>query len=1079
LAIKHNNHILICLYSPHYLIVNTNNTMNFNTYIDKINRQFQSGIAREHSYRAPFQNYLEALLPDVLVTNEPARSKVGAPDFILMDKKGIPIAYIETKDIGKSLTDKSYKEQFDRYKSGLDILIITDYLEFILYHRGNEKQRVTIAKVHGNQIVPYNDLFVGNTEGVRQFEYLIQGLVDRDGINITIKSAKDLAERMAKKARLFADVIFRALEEDDADFEIADGSLSKQFASFKHILINDISHQAFSDIYAQTITYGMFAARLHDPTLETFSRQEAAELIPKSNPFLRKLFQYVASNDLDERIKWMVDDLAEVFRHTDINAILKDFGKSTQQNDPIIHFYETFLAAYDPALRKARGVWYTPEPVVNFIVRAVDEVLKTEFDLKDGLADTSKVTVDVKTDNFNKRKQDYLTTTQELHRVQLLDPACGTGTFLAETIKFIHTRFKNQAGIWNGYVEEHLIPRLHGFELLMASYAMAHIKMDLLLRETGYTLKQQKRFKIFLTNSLEEHHKDAGTLFWAQWLADEARQADAVKKDAPVMVVLGNPPYSVSSSNNSVWIQKLMVDYKKELNERNIQPLSDDYIKFIRFGQHFIERNTEGVLAIITNNSFIDGLIHRQMRKSLLEAFDTIYVLDLHGNAKKKETQADGSSDQNVFDIMQGVSINIFIKTGKKKKGELAKVLHYDLTGDRKDKYQFLQDNKLATIDFKKVEAGIPQYWFVPKDFASVVDYEKGFKVDELFVNFNSGITTEFDSLALQDDKKGAVTLLENLKTKTEKEIQRIYSLDNDKIDKIAKSIADIRANDAVILKISYRPFDEKFTVYTGKANGLMGRPRKEIMKHMLKPNIALLVPRQTSNDFKHVFVSKLATDCNLTSTAKIFGSAPIFPLYLYPDEKTSDLFAPERVPNLKPEIVALITASIGKRFESERVKDAATFCPEDILDYIYAVLHTPQYREDFKAFLKIDFPRVPYPKDAAHFVAMVKEGKILRGLHLLEDIDDLITTYPNGGDNTVGKPKYENGKVWLNTTQYFDGVPEVAWTFYIGGYQPAQKWLKDRIGRKLSFEDVLHYQKIIVALTQTSEAMTRLDALY
>jgi hypothetical protein len=339
---------------------------NFNTYIEKIDKQFHSGIATEHSYRSPFQNYLESLLPDVLVTNEAKRSKVGAPDFIITDKKNIPFAYIETKDIGKSLDSREYKEQFDRYKAGLDLLIITDYLEFRLFKRGVLIQSVKIAKVEGSKIVPYNDISLSNTEGVRQFEYLIKGLIDREGVNITIKSAEDLARRMAAKARLFADIIFRALEVNDEDFEMADGSLSKQYQSFKQILIGDISHKEFADIYAQTITYGMFAARLHDTTLENFSRQEAAELIPKSNPFLRKLFTYVASHDLDDRIKWIVDDLAEVFKYTDVAAILKDFGRSTQQTDPMIHFYETFLASYDASLRKARGVWYTPEPVVNF-----------------------------------------------------------------------------------------------------------------------------------------------------------------------------------------------------------------------------------------------------------------------------------------------------------------------------------------------------------------------------------------------------------------------------------------------------------------------------------------------------------------------------------------------------------------------------------------------------------------------------------------------------------------------------------------------------------------------------------------
>jgi len=476
---------------------------------------------------------------------------------------------------------------------------------------------------------------------------------------------------MAGKARMLANVIENALISDESQtgnviYEAENTSLRDQLAAFRQVLIHDIDAKSFADIYAQTITYGMFAARLHDPTLDTFSRQEAADLIPKSNPFLRKLFQYIAGYDLDDRLKWIVDALADIFRSTDVAALLKNFGKPTQQNDPIIHFYETFLGEYDPRLRKSRGVWYTPEPVVNFIVRAVDDILKAEFGLKDGLADISKTKVKVKIPTHDYRmkadgQKGYTEVEQEVHKVQILDPAAGTGTFLAEVVKQIYKRFEGQQGIWNNYVEEHLIPRLNGFEILMASYAMAHLKLDLLLTETGYKSQKDQRFRVYLTNSLEEHHPDTGTLF-SGWLSSEANEANYIKRDTPVMVVLGNPPYSVSSSNKSEWIEKLTADYKKDLNERNIQPLSDDYIKFIRFGQHFIEKNGEGILAYISNNSFIDGIIHRQMRKHLLETFDKIYILDLHGNAKKKETSPDGTPDKNVFDIMQGVSINIFVK---------------------------------------------------------------------------------------------------------------------------------------------------------------------------------------------------------------------------------------------------------------------------------------------------------------------------------------------------------------------------------------------------------------------------------
>ena len=624
--------------------------MKIEEYIDKLNTRFKSGQAGEHTYRGDLQSLLESIATDVLVINEPAGVDCGKPDYIIK-KDNIPIGYIEAKDIGTDLDSKSHKEQFDRYRQALNNLIITDYLSFQLFRDGEfvSSASISIGQIQGKRII-------GTPENYSDFTDLIRDFCTH--IGQTIRSASKLSKMMAGKARLLANVIEKALltsvagdQTDEAD----NITLQDQYKAFREILIHDINAKTFADIYAQTIAYGMFAARLNDPTAKHFSRKEAAEFIPKSNPFLRKLFQYIAGYDLDNRIKWIVDALADIFRATDVSELLRDFGKATQQNDPVIHFYETFLSEYDPALRKSRGVWYTPEPVVNFIVRAVDEILKTEFGLPQGIADRSKIKIKV---DVQGRKVE-----QEVHKVQILDPAAGTGSFLAEVVKHIYKQYEGQQGIWNNYVEEHLIPRLNGFEILMASYAMAHLKLDLLLRETGCSPKKEQRFRIYLTNSLEEHHPDTGTLF-AQWLSTEANEANYIKRDTPVMVVLGNPPYAVSSSNKSKWIQDLIADYKKDLHEKKIN-LDDDYIKFIRYGEYFIDKSGEGILAYISNNSFIDGITHRKMRKHLLETFDKVYILDLHGNAKKKEVCPDGLPDQNVFDIMQGVSINIFVKRRK------------------------------------------------------------------------------------------------------------------------------------------------------------------------------------------------------------------------------------------------------------------------------------------------------------------------------------------------------------------------------------------------------------------------------
>lgn len=536
------------------------------------------------------------------------------------------------------------------------------------------------------------------SENFSSFENFIKEFCTHVGQ--TIKSSKRLAEMMAGKARLLSEVIEKALTSDETNQE--DSTLKDQMKAFKEILIHDITPKGFADVYAQTITYGMFAARLHDPTLPTFSRQEAFELIPKSNPFFKKLFGYIAGLELDERIKWIVDDLVSIFLACNVEEMLKSYGKSTKMEDPIIHFYEDFLSEYDPKLRKARGVWYTPQPVVNFIVRAVDDILKTEFDMPQGLADTSKTKIKI--------NQQGKQIEQEVHKVQILDPATGTGTFLAEVVKHIHKKFEGQQGIWSNYVETHLLPRLNGFELLMASYAMAHLKLDLLLTETGYKPTTNQRFRVYLTNSLEEYHQDTGTLF-ANWLSTEANEANHIKRDTPVMCVIGNPPYSGISSNNGEWISKLIEDYKYvdgvHFNERK-HWLNDDYVKFLRYGQHYIEKNGSGILAFINPHGFLDNPTFRGMRWHLLKTYDKIYTIDLHGNSKKKETAPDGSADVNVFDIMQGVSINIFVKTGKKKINELGKVFHFDLYGKREMKYDFLSDNSLRSAVFKELNPEKP-----------------------------------------------------------------------------------------------------------------------------------------------------------------------------------------------------------------------------------------------------------------------------------------------------------------------------------------------------------------------------------
>lgn len=1034
-------------------------------YIQNINKRYQLGNATEHTFRGDLQQLIENLVPTISATNEPKRQSCGAPDYILT-KKDIPVGFIEAKDIGdkdlKGAKKTGNKEQFDRYKASLNNLIFTDYLDFHLYRDGEFITKIAIGEVTETGIKSLPENFLTFTNLIKDF---------CTHIGQTIKSPKKLAEMMAGKARLLSGVIEKALMSDEINQE--NSTLKDQMGAFKKILIHDITPKEFADVYAQTIAYGMFAARLHDPDLATFSRQKAAELIPKSNPFLRKLFGYIAGPDIDDRIKWIVDNLVEIFLACNVEEILKNYGKSTKMEDPIIHFYETFLSEYDPKLRKARGVWYTPAPVVNFIVRAVDDILKTEFDLPQGLADNSKTKI--KVDVQGKQVE------QEVHKVQILDPAAGTGTFLAEVIKHIHQKFAGQQGIWSNYVETHLLPRLNGFELLMASYAMAHLQLDLLLTETGYKTRNNQRFRVYLTNSLEEEHPDTGTLF-ASWLSTEANEANYIKRDTPVMCVIGNPPYAVSSTNKSKWIEKLTADYKKDLNEKNIQPLSDDYIKFIRFGQHFIDKNGSGVLAYISNNSFIDGIIHRQMRKNLLESFDKIYILDLHGSAKKNETAADGGKDENVFDIQQGVSINILIKTGRKKRNELGTVFHSNLYGSRDIKYANLSQNTINSINWENLNYSSPNYFFSKKNFEEIASYELGFKVDILFKCNACGIVTARDGLVVHQQKNDLKTVIMDFALLDENSFRDKYNERTDSRD-WTYSNAKKDLENATIQRIDYRPFDKRYIIYSSKSKGILSYPRNEIMKNMITSNnLGLLICKQQSTfDFQHIFITNTLSDkCSVSLQTK--EATYHFPLYLYPDNPEQQTILPtaERTANLNTEIVKQIAEKLGSTFTNEKETTENTFAPIDILDYIYAVLHSPNYREKYKEFLKIDFPRVPYPKDQNTFWQLVKLGGEIRQIHLLESstVEKYITQYPIDGDNIVTKPKYQDGKVYINNTQYFNHVPEIAWNFYIGGYQPAQKWLKDRKDRKLEIEDIFHYQKIIVALMETDKLMKEIDKI-
>lgn len=1051
----------------------------FKHYLALVGDVHKAGNATEHTYRPALKDLLEACQPGVTATNEPKRIKCGAPDYIIT-RKDIPLGFVEAKDIGIALDDVQNGEQLKRYRESLGNLILTDYLEFRWYVSGELRLTARLAKPQANGKLR------AEVEGAQQLAELLNAFF-AENIPV-ISSPKELATRMAALARLIRSIIGKTFAEEGEH-----GALHEQMEGFRKVLLHDLTVEQFGDMYAQTICYGLFAARCNS-TGTHFTRTHAAYDLPRTNPFLRKLFAHIAGPELDERIVWAVDNLAELLARADIAAILQDFGKATRQEDPVVHFYETFLGAYDQKMREARGVYYTPEPVVSYIVRSVDAILKKDFKLADGLADASKIKL-TRPGKTGKGKE-----TIETHKLQILDPATGTGTFLYGVIGQIYQTFAGNKGMWPGYVQENLLPRVYGFELLMAPYAVAHMKLGLLLRETGYDFSSDERLRVFLTNTLEEAHEMTGLPLFTQWLSDEATSANRVKKETPVMVVLGNPPYSGHSANTGAWIAGLLrgidsttgqktgnyfeVD-DAPLGERNPKWLNDDYVKFIRFAQWRIEQTGYGVLAFVTNHGYLDNPTFRGMRQSLMRSFDDIYLFDLHGNSKKKEKAPDGGKDENVFDIQQGVAIGLFVKRGKAQ-DKPAQIYHAELYGTRESKYAGLAENDISTTHWQTLKPQAPFYLFVPQDETVRAEYEQGWKITDIMPVNGWGIATRKDYLLVNFERDVLVKRFKDIRTlDTSTAIQK-YDIKESPHWRFSEAVKQMSADtQAHVRPVLFRPFDIRH-VYYEKCMIERGDHRLDLMSHMFQSNLSLITVRRMEGvgEFRHFFCTNIISVLHSTSAKE--GNF-VFPLYFYSSAKT-DLFddsAPgNRRPNLAPEFITDFSARLQLAFVPDGCGDLKkTFGPEDVFHYAYAVFHSPAYRSRYAEFLKIDFPRLPLTRDAALFRSLCAVGKELVALHLMEQMPKLETRYPVAGDNMVDAVRYTEpandvpGRVWINQTQYFDNVPPEVCGYHIGGYQVCQKWLKDRKGRQLAYDDLTHYRGIVAALARTIALQAAIDA--
>lgn len=1061
----------------------------FRSYVQTLRDNISQGNATEHTHRPALQTLVQADA-GISAINEPKRIDCGAPDFAIVKSGDNPlsIGYIETKDIGANLDNVENDGQLKRYRAGLSNLILTNYTEFRWYVDGELQGSATLASLDGNGCPSIAD------DGINDAGVLLGNFLSRSPESVG--DSAELARRMARLTHIIRDVVSQSFAQDAVSQDVKD-----LYQASREYLVPDLSADGFADMFAQTLAYGLFAARVNQNT-GPFRRQLAAHHIPPTNPFIRQIFTMVAGPNLDaEPFVSFVDDLAQLLNNSDMSAVLADFGQRSVRQDPIMNFYETFLAAYDPALREQRGVYYTPEPVISYIVRSVDHLLREKFGCPDGLADYSSTEYDSLDDDGNLIQK-------QSHRVLVLDPACGTGSFLYSVIDHIrdHYRNANLGGMWSGYVKEHLLPRLFGFELLMAPYAMAHLKLGLQLaaqdlpaehrNSWAYQFNPNERLGVYLTNSLEATTLQAALPGPFRAITDEANAAAAIKSDLPIMVVLGNPPYSGHSANKGAWIGKLIEDYKQvdsqPLSERNTKWLQDDYVKFIRFGQWRIQESGAGILAFITNHAYLNNPTFRGMRQQLLDTFTDIYLLDLHGNSRTRERAPDGGIDENVFDIQQGVAIAIFVKEPDKQGP--ATVRHAGLWGVRLSKYDALSESDIMTTDWKSINPMPPNYRFEPWDTELEVQYLQWPKITDTMPVHSAGIVTARDSLTIRWSPDETIAVVRDFARLPAESARSKYRLGRDvrdwKVRLAQDDLNSVTINNEQVSPILYRPFDVRYTYYTGKTRGFICMPRPEVMRHMIvDDNLALIATRQTTDKW-----GALATRyiCGHKScAAQDINTA--FPLYTYPTEQqvASGLYPPgHREPNLSPAFTGTLAENIGLRFIEDGPGDLKeTFGPEDVFHYIYAVFHSPTYRERYDQFLRADFPRVPLPHNAGQFRALTDLGQRLTNLHLLRspELSASSVAFPAAGDDAIAKgyPKYtepnpaggiEQGQVKINRSQYFEGVTPEVWQFRIGGYQPMDKWLKDRRGHTLSFDNISHYRRMAAAIGETIGLMAQVD---
>lgn len=1030
-------------------------------YIRNIFDTEQHGDAREESFYSSLEKLIESYagekkLKNIHVTTLPKKTDGGNPDFRVWDGKQKIIGYIEAKKPGTDLRDVEDTEQIQRYLATFPNVLLTNFYEFRLYRDGKLINYVQIAR----SFISKKLKTPPPVEKVDEFNTLIDQFLS---FSFSKKlNAQSLAVELAKRTR-FMDIIVKELLLEDKDNTT---KLSGFYKAFSDYLLTNLTKQQFADLYSQTITYGMFAARTR--TQGTFTRETAFNNIPNTIGILRDIFRYISLEEPPKQIEWIVDDIAEILSVTNTQELLEAYYREGKGRDPIIHFYETFLANYDPEIRERRGVYYTIEPVVIYIIRAIHSILKSHFGLADGLADEN---------------------------VKLLDPAGGTLTFPAEAIRVAAEEYKEKYGEGglHGWIKKHILANFFAFELMMAPYAIGHLKMGFILDELNYKLSDDERFKLYLTNTLEMEEIQQIHIPGVSSLSEESRLAGKVKKEQPVLVVTGNPPYSGISSNINEWTERLLKEdldglqsyYKVDdepLGEKKVW-LQDDYVKFLRFAQWKIQKSRYGIVGMITNHSYLDNPTFRGMRQSLMKTFDEIYILDLHGNSLKKEKTPEGGKDENVFDIRQGVAIALFIRNKQRKKSQ---VFHTDLFGLRDKKYKWLEVNKFKKTRYRKIEPESPWYFFIQRKTRHIKQFLTWNRIDEIFTFNINGIVTARDRFVIgfeERELRGRINQFRNL-TLSDDIIRQTFGLKDTrgwKLSSARKKLADDLNWDSYYKNILYRPFDARKIYYT---DTMIDWGRQEYMYHMFKKNIALIMPRrvETKIPWRHCLCTDIMIE-HVTVSSKTVDY--LFPLYLYPDDENHNpkrksvvmaLFEPEmmykkRRPNINEDLFKKFVSVYGTKTE-----------PEEIFYYTYSVLYSNIYREKYAEFLKIDFPRIPFPADKKLFRKLTRLGNELAELHLLKSpaLKTPIAKYQGTGTHDrIEKVIYveKEQRVYINKEKYFEGIHPEIWNYQIGGYQILNKYLKDRKGRLM--DDPPHYCRIVTALSKTMEIQKKIDQIY